>query len=409
MKIKKTITKLSLKGFTTGKICSWTDSVFQWRDFIFLFDVSKPSLIQLSSTHEVMGRWALEPLIEGIKGIDAVFYNGAFFIITDSLSKSLYKMETAFHQNGTIVPGKVSRCPLPAGAIIASIEETEESFVFLDKGNSLIRVLDKEFVEQQTVGSRMGYIYDHDDTGDMRLGFEFPEDMIPVKPGTHVVSDSGNKRLVVMDHQWKQMKTISLPEFPYRFAFCDNDLVVVSDFDRTLMVVSLTYGYLYIEELDHPVDFFQSKCNGATCLVGSENTGENEFLQLELPEVTIEAIAEAAENHKVLMRLKIDGGSFEEALAITRAHRELLPVFAQYTTPENADETFKAELKDYAEEKFKTTLERIEAIKEEVSGLSVQFIERYKAVPGAEDKEAANIEKEGVRRKIFLLVKEYRS
>ncbi|MCP4153309.1 MAG: hypothetical protein GY757_36595, partial [bacterium] len=94
---------------------------------------------------------------------------------------------------------------------------------------------------------------------------------------------------------------------------------------------------------------------------------------------------------------------------ITRAHRELLPVFAKHTTPDNADETFKTALKDYAEEKFKTTLERIEAIKEEVSGLSIQFIERYKAVPGAEDKEAANIEKEGVRRKIFLLVKEYRS
>jgi tetratricopeptide (TPR) repeat protein len=301
---------------------------------------------------------------------------------------------------------------LPNGSIIAAAAVNENYYFLLDKGLCLIRFYDKEWNEIKTVGSRMGYLYGDSETGRQRLGFEFPEDMI-LHNDRILVTDSGNKRLVVLDNNWKLEKVIPLPEFPYKFIFCDQDRVMVSDFDCSVMTVSLKYGFLSMTELDFPVDFSTAFCYGHTCRVTLENTGDresgvNEQLLLEMPEIDDVTLAREAANFPVLMRIMMAENCVPDVREIALTHEELLPEFARLAG-QDIDTEVENHLTVYVEKTINAAESENESSKEEIAKLSFEFIKKYKAIPNSSDTEAANIDKEMIRRHMFLKLKDFRS
>ncbi|MDQ1351573.1 MAG: hypothetical protein QG657_1877 [Acidobacteriota bacterium] len=306
---------------------------------------------------------------------------------------------------------------LPNGSIIAAAAANDNHYFLLDKGLCLIRIYDKERKEIKTVGSRMGYRCDEPEPGKQRLGFEFPEDMI-LHNDRILVSDSGNKRLVVLDDNWKLEKVIPLPEFPYKFIFCHQDRVMVSDFDRSVMTISLQYGFIAMTELDFPVDFSTAFCYGRTCRVTGENTGAqengvNEQWLLEMPEIDDVTLAREAGNFPALMRIMLAENAenrvaVAEAREIALNHEKLLPEFARLTR-EEIDSEVENHLTAYVEKTIHAVESENEYTKEEIAKLSFEFIKKYKAIPNSSDTEAANIDKEIIRRHMFLKLKDFRS
>jgi tetratricopeptide (TPR) repeat protein len=392
--IKKKIIEIKIEKFTIGKI-------YPWKNFIFLFDVISFEMLQLSPSHKVVKRVDLKEHA-AIKQIDSVFFDKEWLIIADSISKKLFKLDIELDKNETVIISGCLEFPLKTGSIIAAAAKFNHDYLLLDKGHSMIRVYSKELNEEKTIGSRMGYVLEYEDQEKQRLGFEFPEDMA-VNGNRVIVSDSGNKRLVVMDQQWQLEKIIKLPEFPYKILNWNDDQLVVSDFDRSLMMVSLKYGFVHQEEIDYPVDFFPSiyNQNQHHSLVGSE---KNELVELSLPDVSWEFIAETAANWNVSMKIKLDNKKIDEARKIVEAHKELLLEYAKSTT----DDYFKDQLSDYINEIIPSTFKENETIKNEVSKLSIEFIKKYKIIPDSEDQEAANIDKENIRHRVFLKIKTYR-
>ncbi len=391
MKVNKKIITLNVENFSTGKIA-------RWNDFVFLFDVTTPGMVQLTSDYNVVGRLPLKE----VKKIDSVLFHGDFLIIADSLGHNVHRWKVTLPPGNPAVLSDYSRYSLPTNAVIVAAIPLEGRFIFLDKNTCMIRVYDTDFNEIKTVGSRMGYVQVYEDEESQRLGFEFPEDMA-VLGDRVVVSDSGNKRLVVINRELNREKIFKLPEFPYKIIFCDRDRVVVSDFDRSLMTVSLEYGFIGVEESNYPVDFFQSFSEGRRSLVGSEQV--NEIAALQLPESSIESLAEEAGNSTVLMRVKIDAGQLEEARGIALSDEKLLPEYAKYTD----DKAIETQLTGYVEKTVNTVFEKIEPLKKEISTSSLEFIKKYKSIPGSGDKEAARIDKENIRHRMFLKLKAYRS
>ncbi|MCP4221403.1 MAG: hypothetical protein GY765_42650, partial [bacterium] len=427
--IKRKIIKLEATDFRTGRLV--TGSGPGKESCTFLLDTGEKKMLCCDGDFQTVESWDLTQLIDGLKGIDAVFFNGTFLLITDFQAKVLYRLPVQFDPDGGTTIGEAVAFPMPEGAVLVSIIPIDDTFVFLDKGRSLLRIYDKNLAEVRTAGSRMGYIMEEDKNP--RLGFEFPEDML-VMGDRLLVSDSGNKRLVVIDrNEWKQLKTIHLPEYPYKFVSCDGDMVVVSDFDRSLMTVSLTYGFVCIEEMDYPVDFSNTLIDGKRTLTGSEKTGE--LVELEIAMVPLEEMAREAENWTVLTHLLSDANCGEEAREIVLSQFE-----AVNQKWETADITAVSEtardngtavepgarlLLDYAaytgdvavDNALKLLAEHVAAevscrkgnIKKEVSVLSFDFITKYKSIPTCEDKEAGNIDKAHIGHRIFGKLKEYRA
>jgi tetratricopeptide (TPR) repeat protein len=228
-----------------------------------------------------------------------------------------------------------------------------------------------------------------------------------------LVSDSGNKRLVVLDNNWKLEKVIPLPEFPYKFIFCDQDRLVVSDFDCSVMTVSLKYGFLSMTELDFPVDFSTAYCYGRTCRVTLENTGVrengvNEQLLLEMPEIDDVTLARESGNFPALMRIMMAENRFPDVREIALNHEELLPEFARLAG-QDIDTDVENHLTAYVGKTINAAESENESSKEEIAKLSFEFIKKYKAIPNSSDTEAANIDKEMIRRHMFLKLKDFRS
>jgi tetratricopeptide (TPR) repeat protein len=392
--LNKKIIEIKTGNFTIGKI-------YPWKNSIFLFDVTTFEMLQLSPSYELVNRVNLTKHA-AIKQIDSVFFDEKWLMIADSISKKLWQLNLESDQNKTVIISGCPGFPLKTGSIIAAAVKFNHGYLLLDKGHSMIRIYDKDFNEEKTIGSRMGYVLEYEDQEKQRLGFELPEDMA-VNENQVIVSDSGNKRLLVINQQWQLEKIIKLPEFPYKIFYWNDDQLVASDFDRSLMIISLKYGFVHQQEIDYPVDFFPSVylTNQPHSLVGSE---KDELVELSFAHISWESIAETANNWNVLMKIKLDNKKIHEARKIVAAHKELLPEYAKSTPDDYVDD----QLSHYIKETIPTVFKANETIKNEISTLSVEFIKKYKAIPNSEDKEAANIDKENTRHRIFLKIKEYR-
>ena len=236
MNVHRKIITLNIEDFSTRKI-AW------WNDCVFLFDTVNPAVVQLASDYSVVGRLPLKE----VKKIDAVLFDRDSLIIADSLGHRIHCLGVTRAPGSPAALSGYTGYPLPVNAVMAAAFFAADRYLFLDKNTCMICVYDPDFNEIKTVGSRMGYVQLYEDEESQRLGFEFPGDMAMV-----------------------------------------GDRVVVSDFDRSLMAVSLEYGFLVMEESDYPVDFFQSFCDGRRSLVGSEHG--NELVELELPGISVERI-----------------------------------------------------------------------------------------------------------------------
>lgn len=398
MIIEKKIIRFGAADFTVGKIC-------HWKDCLFLFDVSNLEMLQLSAKGEILHRLALYENA-AIKQIDSVLFHDRFLVAADSPARRLYRFDINHHHK-TFSVGNCSVFTLPAGSEIPAMAVTDSRYVLLDKGNSMLRVYHRSFQEIKTIGSRMGYILKYEDEQNLRLGFEFPEDMAVSADGKRIlIADSGNQRLVLLSPDGKQEKIIRLPEFPFKIVAWDEtgDRVFVSDFDCSLMVVSLSYGFIDILKIDHPVDFFPSGFNPRRHMVGSENS--NEVVELTFDDSALEVIAREAKNHHVLVRMLAEGNRLDEARDLVKKDKDLLPEYAAYSG--DMDDEISSGLTDHVRETFRKLVEENKMLAEKVARQSVEFIKKYKSIPNAEDSEAAHIDKENIRHRVFLDLKQYR-
>jgi tetratricopeptide (TPR) repeat protein len=392
--IDSTITKIDTTDIRVGK-------VYPWKDSLLVYNESGGKILQLSGSGEIIQRLSLKEIAD-IKRIDTVFIYEENMLIADSLGNKLFRLTIAAGEDGKLTIGAVNEYPQATGTIIVAAVKVGEHYWLLDKGKCQIHVCDKDFKEMKTIGSRMGYIYEYDEDTMPRLGFEFPEDM--AQDGERiVVSDSGNKRLVVLNPEGKQLDVIKLPEFPYKIIRMDGERLVVSDFDRTVMMVSLKYGFVYKEEIDTPVDFFPSVYHRQRHIVGSEN---KELVELIIDDTPLEELAEKAENRLVSMKIKVDKNEIPEARKLVDQYPELLPEYAAYYYDET--ESIAARLTDYINQTVDTAFKENENLKTEIAALSLEFVKKYKTIPDSEDQEAAHIEKEHVRHQLFLSIKMYR-
>ena len=409
MIINKNIKQLALNDFNTGKISHVPNS-----QDLFLIDTGRMQILQVSPSNEILKRISLMEIIP-LKQIDTAFFDSNYLIITDFQSRKLFRIKYEFDSgagsNHSIVFSPGDEYPLNTGSIIIAGMSIQDRYVLLDKGHSLIRILQTDFSNETTIGSRMGYIIEYANQENVRLGFEFPEDMA-VSGEQLIVSDSGNKRLVLLS--WnnaniKQEKIIPLPEYPFKILSWEDDIVTVSDFDCSVMVVSLKYGFIAMHSIDYPVDFFPSSFHPTYHEVGSEIRNTTEWVELSFPQVSIETLAQEAGNLSVLIKVKIDQASpnpSNEARELVLNNIHLLSEYVKYTTDTHPQ--ILLSLTEYVTSVFTSKTEENESIRETLSKLAVEFVKKYKSIPQAEDVEAANIDKENIRHRMFLLIKQYR-
>lgn len=401
-------------GFRVGKIAAW-------KEFLLLFDSFEPRCIPVLPGNPDQ---ALPPVdlreTAGIKQIDAVLVHRDQLLVFDFLNTAMFQLsiETLGGESSDSIQFKtINRFPLDTGSqIVAAVpwQDKQDNIILLDKNHSMLRVLGPGFNETKTVGSRMGYICGTGQDKKRRLGFEFPEDLIKIGDRL-VVSDSGNKRLVVLDSDLKQESVINLPEFPFRILLTDaeREIVMVSDFNCSVMAVSLAHGFIFNEPLPQSVDFFPSAFipadpTGASyCLTGTENKEELQLLRLSLPTASIEEMAVQSGNNRLLMQLYISRGETGAARKLLDAHPELLLDFARET--EGSDPSLNPLLSKHIEESFHRAIQNNDSIKTTVDRLSRNFFDLYKRVPDSDDKEAFSIERENIRHTMFLEIKKFRA
>ncbi|MGE5342752.1 MAG: hypothetical protein ACM3SY_14860 [Candidatus Omnitrophota bacterium] len=402
--IKKNVS-LNLTGFNIGKILQ-----YQGNDFIFPIDTGTGEIIQVSSlTHTVIHRIKLTDIVN-IRQIDTALLDGEHLLLTDSRTRKLYRLKVSLETGSghTFSLSLGDDYPLDPGSQITAMGVHGDRYLLLDKGFSLIRSIKKDFSDEIMVGSRMGYIDEYGEEENQRLGFEFPEDMA-VWEDHIVVSDSGNKRLVVLDRNLKQEKIIRLSDFPFKILSWDNDRVIVSDFDCSIIIVSLRYGFIHKQEIDYPVDFYPTLFHSSFPLhrvVGSENHRSTEFVELTFPDVSVEAIAKEAGNVRVSMKIDVDCQRFDEARERVKQHPSLLIDYIKYTTDSDSD--ILDRLTQYIQTTFQSIMDENHHLHQELSRFALQFIKKYKSIPDSDDMEAGHIDKEQIRRRMFLLIRQYR-
>lgn len=363
---------------------------------IFL-DVNKPALFQLPVPGQHAGYIPLEPVK---KHIDAAYLDENILIIADSLDEKIHRWDIDIQKENHLSLSDHTTFSIPPDTTIVAIRKSGDRFILLDKNNCLLRVVDREFNPVKTIGSRLGYISEEEQAP--RLGFEFPEDFI-ISGERIIVSDSGNKRLVVLNMEGKIQQAVSLPEYPFKFIFSHGDYIVASDFDRSLMLVSLEHGYVSTHEIDYPVDFYPSFNGCDYTIVGSES--HNEVIRIPLPDISLEELAKEAGNSEVLIKILVKENRLPEAREMVSSNDELLPIYAALTV----DETISDRLNCYVENVFSQVTGQTTSLTNGILLSAGEFIEKYKAIPDNEDSEAANIAKENVRHRMFLQLKEYRS
>lgn len=398
MKIEKKIIRFEAADFVPGKI-------IRWEDMLLLFDISRAEMLQISTAGEILNRVVLRDHSDIIR-IDAAFFNDQFLLVADSLARQLCRFKIAVDRKVVSIKD-CTPYPLPPGLEIVSVTAFDDGYLILDKGNSMIRIYNQELQEIKTLGSRMGYILEYEDEQNLRLGFEFPEDMAISEDGNRIlVSDSGNKRLVVFNRDGELETVIRLPEFPFKIIAWDEagDRLLVSDFNRSLMVISLKYGYIDTIKVDHPVDFYPSIFHPMHHMVGSENG--NEIVELTFDDTSLEIIANKAGNYGVVVKILADTGRLPEARELVNQHEELLPEYTANTGDE--DVGINQQLADYVNKTYTAIYKGNETLEKKVMDLSFEFIKLYKTIPDSEDQEAANIDKENIRHRLFLVLKQYR-
>lgn len=406
MIIDKKIFPVSLQDFRIGKI-----SVYPGSQMIFLFDTHNPQLVQLNHTFEILQRIDLRKLFQ-IQSIDSVLFDSQYLLISDFLHRKIYRFHTSFHPSGLLQLTPNTPNPsyqLNQGSIINAASLWNNKYLLLDKGYSLIRVFDSDFSQEITIGSRMGYLYDSDYQENLRLGFEFPEDIAVINQQI-IVSDSGNKRLVVLDSQFKQQKVIPLPKFPFKIIAAlgqEDDIIIVSDFDSSLMAVSLKYQYIHTYEAGFPADFYPSVYHSSMHLVSTETPTTCEIAQLIFQDISIPKIAQEANNNSVLMKICLDQKDDIGALKYVETYPQLLPQYVTYASSPHL--SIQEKLKSYIVDTFQALSNENEQMENQLSRFSIEFIKKYKSIPGSDDIEAANIEKENVLHRMLLIIKNYRA
>jgi len=411
--IETKIIKCSAADFSIGFI-------IHSRDLLLLVDTCKMELLHLTTDEKVNAPQGLSDHVQ-LKKIDMVFIDPApvpidpgnpiNMMIADSIEGKRFLFQLSTDENQAVSLSDVH--DMPAGSLPVAAARVGEEYLLLDKGNSMILVLDSHMEQLKTIGSRMGYINVYSDEEAQRLGFEFPEDMAVSSDGQRiVVSDSGNKRLVVLSRdrrqEYVQQKVLRLPEYPFKILNWNEteDVLAVSDFDHGIMYVSLQYGFLDQEDVEPVPDFFTvcAPCsrNGTVYVVNEAG----EPMQLTIPPIGPEAIARRAQNRDVLLKILIDGRRFDDARQLLKEHPYLLPVYAFHAPV--GDKQLDAPVAAYVNTVLAEAEESNNALKEEIRQLSMRFVTSYKSIPDADDVEAANIDKEDVRHRMFFKLKHYR-
>ncbi len=272
--------------------------------------------------------------------------------------------------------------------------------ILLDKENSIIRVLDKDNQEVRSVGSRIGYVQNQ---ASERLGFEYPEDLVHYSNGSEsgfLICDSGNKRIVCLNPDLSLRKYLQLPDYPYKFIGIDGELVLVSDFNRDVLFLSLKYGYLGKITLTEPVNFATICRQGDDVFLFTES---EELLRFRIQLKPIDELALYFDNRNIQLQiLETDIETNREK--IRRLIGDDAGLILSYIG-RNRDNCFDTFLKTHIMDELTSLFEKEKEILETVKKDAQDYFNYYRLLPGKGDQETGNLAKESKAFSVFNGIK----
>lgn len=384
----------AIADFTVGALIPLNDQVTGAGTFLVL-DVFRPALAEFTESLQLL---SVTPLPH-VAQIDAAMVYNHHLILTDFPNGLIHRWKLSGERGALLDPAAYAPIKLESNSRITALREFNGQILALDKNTCQLRLYDRDWRQIKTVGSRMGYFLESN--RQPRLGFEFPEDLLITEKYV-IISDSGNKRLVMLNHNLEMEKVTPLPEYPYKFILRRPEALVVSDFDLSLLLVSPEFGYINSRELDFPADFSPAVCRDGLGWLGVE--AGNQLIRISIPELNLEQEALEGKNDELTLRLLMASGRIAEARTTALETPPLLPLYATLSADSSVDEPLASFLQTFCQ----TEIRELETLSAEIRSGGRSFLACYKAVPGNADMEAAQIARENVRFRLFQSLKAFR-
>ncbi len=280
---------------------------------------------------------------------------------------------------------------------IVSVLVNDSETVLLDKENSYLNIFNKQNNFVRNVGSRLGY---SSDKTKRRIGFEFPEDLI-LCGDKIIISDSGNNQLVLLTKKYNYINTIKLPDSPFKFIYCKDDLLIVSDYFRSVFFISIKFGYIGKLLLNQFVDFYTVRIENDKAIVVDEL---GDIFDIIIETTDIIEIAERCNNKKILMEMFLEDNkkdNRDNLRALVENDDRLILKYIKRTD----DDYFNIKISVYINIKIDTIFNNDQELIKSIEKLSLEFFFIYKILNTKGDQEAGNLIKEQRIFKIFELIK----
>lgn len=270
-----------------------------------------------------------------------------------------------------------------------------KEIILLDKEYSLLRVFDIKSDTNKTIGSRLGFI-SNKIMG--RIGFEFPEDLL-ITNDMLIISDSGNNRLQILSKEYELIKNIPLPDSPYKIIYNKDDLIIVSDFFRSVFFISLKYGYIGKLKLQEFIDFSTIIIDKETSSVKDENGINYDFV---FKTSNVYEITEYFDNKKILMDLLFEkNDNRDEIRSLIVNDNNLILDYIDKT----GDSVFDKIISEYIKETIDTVFSNDSIIIKDIENLSLEYLYIYKILNSRGDQESGSLIKEQKIFQVFEKIK----
>ncbi len=279
--------------------------------------------------------------------------------------------------------------------IVAFIKKGS-NLILLDKENSQLKILDNNYKEIKTIGSRLSFIAGEKNT---RLGFEFPEDILSFSDKI-LISDSGNKRIVIISEAYKLDGFIELPDSPYKFIYSRDDLLIVSDFSNNVFIISLKYGYIGKYLLDEFIDFSTVFINGKDTFVADE-TGN--YYSLFVDKKSVYEIAKSFNNKDVQLKILLENKDNNQKKIRSLIEKDYRLIFKYIRKSE--DYFFNEQISLYIRQRVADIFIEDTQTVESINRLSLEYLFIYKILNTRGDTESGSLINEQKVFEIFNLIK----
>jgi len=282
---------------------------------------------------------------------------------------------------------------------IVAYAVNDKEIILLDKEYSLLRIFNTHSDTNKTIGSRLGYVSNKTKG---RIGFEFPEDLLIIDDKL-IISDSGNNRLQVLSKEYELIKNIHLPDSPYKFIHNKGDLIIVSDFFRSVFFISLKYGFIGKIKLDEFIDFSTILIDKNISSIKDEDGINYNFV---FKTSNVYEIAEYFDNKRTLMGLLFEKSNKRDQIrSLIVNDCDLILEYIDKT----GDNFFDKIMSEYIKEKIYTVFSNDSIIIKDIEKLSLEYLYIYKILNSRGDQESGSLIKEQKIFSIFEKIKFRRS